>query len=82
MQPFDKEPYKRINHKDDRLEIRVYKTDNEYRAAGYLDNKQVTPCHGIDISTHAEYFKQHGESFAANLIEYVQADIDNGLFFE
>jgi len=80
MKPFDKEPYKRINHQDDRFEIRLYKTDSDYRAAGYLDNKQVTVCYSIDFSTDVEYFKQHGDSFIENLIEYVKADIDDGRF--
>jgi len=80
MKPQEERPYKRINHKDDQFVIRLFKSDNDYRAVGYLGHKQVTACYSIDFSTDAEHFKQYGDSFIENLFEYVQADIDDGRF--
>ena len=78
MKLIEERLYKSFKYGDREFTLRLYATTSGYQLAGFLENEQVTPMYGIDLSVGADYYKQFGDSLMENLFEYAQADIDHG----
>jgi hypothetical protein len=79
MELIEKRSYKSPRYGDKEFTLRLYATEGAYQLAGFLEDEQVTPRYGVDLSTATDYFRQFGDSLMENLFEYAQADIDHGL---
>ena len=65
-------------HKDKSYEIRVFSDGADYRAAGYRDDRQATPCYGVTMETDFDFHQYHGEWAHDHLISAVKDDIEHG----
>lgn len=58
--------------------IRLYRDNTGYKAAAYLNDRQVTIIHSVEDSTDFGFFKKYGDRYATMLIDDVKADIQQG----
>ena len=71
-----------FSHGGNEFEIRVAKINEKYCVKVFFNNDQVSPEYSVDFETHQDYFSQHQESLAAQLVEIAKSDIENGMYYK